>query len=265
MLLGLYEIIVGNELHPGYHNPHARGLAALLGIRSSSVGLIEAVHRSHPLLLRIGAKKHKETIFSTPASKKDSRSLDDLLLSLSSLVNRANALFQESSKDFSDTLNQLHNEAQELDRAFPMWKETRETSFHPSTIFYMEDNYDPSECPVGFWPGEVDTYFDLYSSAVWNIYRAARLFLVDLILKLSSALNDERSLDTETETANCLVDASHLDIVNFQIKRYLNRCLWWISKNMGIGQAAIFAQVCINPFTRTLRKMPHLLIHCIGV
>ena len=43
-------------MHPGYHNAHARGVAALLGIQNSPFHLIEAVHRGHPTLLHKGAK-----------------------------------------------------------------------------------------------------------------------------------------------------------------------------------------------------------------
>lgn len=93
-----------------------------------------------------------------------------------------------------------------MDRSFQTWEQTREKSFHPSTVFHIEDNHDISQCHVGFWPGKVDTYFDLYTSAIWNIYRASRLFLVDLILKLSNALNDGRSPDAENEFAASLID-----------------------------------------------------------
>lgn len=205
-------------------------------------------------------------------------------------MKRANAILGGSPAFFGDTLYQLQNEALELDRAFQTWEQTREKSFHPSTVFHIEDNHDSSQCHVGFWPGKVDTYFDLYTSAVWNIYRASRLVLVDLILKLSNALNDGRSPDAENEVAASLIDGvlasvpfhlaedlhsfprevhtstsinnpgravgglllmhsisltSHLGIVNYPTQEYLKRCLQWIAENMGIGEAAILAQVSL--------------------
>lgn len=132
--------------------------------------------------------------------------MDDLLLSLGSLLERANILLQRSPAFFGDTLYQIQNEALELDRAFSTWEQTREKSFHPCTVFHIEDGHDLSRCHVGLWPGKVDTYFDLYISAVWNLYRTSRLFLVDLILKLSNALNDSRSPDMENEVAASLID-----------------------------------------------------------
>lgn len=132
--------------------------------------------------------------------------MDDLLLSLGSLLKRANTVLEGSPAFFGDTLYQIQNEALELDRAFSTWEQTREKSFHPSTVFHIQDNHDLTQCHVGLWPGKVDTYFDLYTSAVWNIYRASRLFLVDLILKLSNALNDGRSPDAENEVAASLID-----------------------------------------------------------
>jgi hypothetical protein len=217
--------------------------------------------------------------------------LDDLLLSLGSLLKRANTVLGGPLAFFSDTLYQLQNEALELDRGFSTWEQAREKSFHPSTIFHIEDNHDLPRCHVGLWPGNVDTYFDLYTSAVWNVYRASRLFLVDLILRLSNALNDGRSPDAENEVAASLIDGmlasipfhlvedlhsfsremhtstsiknpgravgglllmhsisitSHLEIVNHTTKKYLKRCLQWIAENMGIGQAAILAQVSLT-------------------
>lgn len=132
--------------------------------------------------------------------------MDDLLLSLGSLLKRANTLLEGSPAFLGDTLYQLQNEAVDLDHAFSTWEQTREKSFHPSTVFHIEDNHGLSWCNVGFWPGKVDTYFDLYMSTVWNVYRASRLLLVDLILKLSNALNDGRSPDAESEIAASLVD-----------------------------------------------------------
>ena len=43
---------------------------------------------------------------------------------------------------------------------------------------------------VGYWPGRVDTYFDVYVAGIWNTSRTARLLLLDLVLKLSTILND---------------------------------------------------------------------------
>jgi hypothetical protein len=205
-------------------------------------------------------------------------------------LKRANAVLDGSPAFFGDTVYQLQNEALELDRTFSTWEQSRERSFHPSTIFHIEDIHDPFQCHVGFWPGKVDTYFDLYTSAVWNIYRASRLFLVNLILKLSNALNDGRSPDAENEVAASLIDGmlasipfhlvedlhsfsremhastsirnpgrsvgglllmhsisitSHLDIVNYPTQEYLKRCSRWMAENMGIGQAAILAQVSL--------------------
>ena len=203
-------------------------------------------------------------------------------------MKRANTILEGSPAFFGDTLYQLQNEALELDRAFSAWEETREKSSHPSTVFHIEDNHDLSRCHVGLWPGKVDTYFDLYTSAVWNIYRASRLLLVDLILRLSNALNDGRSPDAENEITASLIDGmlasipfhlaedlhsfsremhtstlirnpgravgglllmhsisitSRLENVNYTTREYLKRCLLWIAENMGIGQAAILAQV----------------------
>lgn len=59
---------------------------------------------------------------------------------------------------------------------------------------------------MGYWPGRVDTYFDLYLSGVWNISRAARVLLLDLTLKLSRLLNNNDIHSREHEVALRLVE-----------------------------------------------------------
>lgn len=158
----------------------------------------------------------------TPGSSVYARKLDDLLLSLGSLFKRANTILNGTPAFNDNTLYQLQNEALELDHAFSTWEQTREKSFHPSILFHIEDQHDLLQCHVGLWPGKVDTYFDLYTSAIWNIYRSSRLFLVDLILKLSNALNDGRSPDAEHGVAASLIDGV-LSSIPFHLVEDLHR------------------------------------------
>lgn len=56
------------------------------------------------------------------------------------------------------------------------------------------------------WPGRVDTYFDHYIAGIWNTSRAARLLLLDLILALSDALNDEDHARERGEASRLVKD-----------------------------------------------------------
>jgi hypothetical protein len=59
---------------------------------------------------------------------------------------------------------------------------------------------------VGYWPGKVDTYFDLYAAGVWNIFRAARLLLIALIIKFSDTLGENDTSFGHFHTANHIVE-----------------------------------------------------------
>ena len=85
------------------------------------------------------------------------------------------------------------SEAIALDQAFATWQEARSIDFRPWTVSSVSQPQAASKIEVGYWPGKVDMYFDLYVAGVWNTARMARLLLLDLILKLSNALNCNHS------------------------------------------------------------------------
>jgi hypothetical protein len=84
-------------------------------------------------------------------------------------------------KDF----HALKNASIALNQQFIDWKDSRVAEFKPTTIGNISPRHQESEIAVGYWPGKVDTYFDFYTAGVWNIFRAARLLLLLLIIKLS--------------------------------------------------------------------------------
>ena len=101
----------------------------------------------------------------------------------------------------SDDLHRLLNEAIALDQAFANWQETRSIDFTPWTVSSMSQPQAGSKIKVGYWPGKVDMYFDLYVAGVWNTARMARILLLDLILKLSDVLNDNQRYSHEHQDA----------------------------------------------------------------
>jgi hypothetical protein len=223
------------------------------------------------------------TLFPTLGSRKSGRSLDDLLISLGILYKRGNAALEAWSGLSPDEVLNLRNGALALDDAFVTWERAQEKDFHPNTVFRIKvkKRGDGSHYPVGLRPGKVDTYLDHYIAGIWNLYRASRLSLLDLILKFSDALNDGRSPEGEHLVADFLVEGmlssipfhlaedvhalsggfnpgratgglllmhsifvtSKLTIVDAHVREYLRECLEWIGEHMGIGQASTFAQV----------------------
>ena len=89
------------------------------------------------------------------------------------------------------------SEAIALDQAFATWQESRSIDFKPWTVNSVSQPQAGSKIEVGCWLGKVDMYFDLYVAGVWNTARMARILLLDLILKLSNALNGNHNCSHE--------------------------------------------------------------------
>lgn len=83
----------------------------------------------------------------------------------------------------------LANDFFDLDQRFAEWEDFRPQDFHPTTIHGITSDQDTQKPAVGYWPGKVDTYFDLYVAGVCNIHRTARLLLA-MLIHLDGALEN---------------------------------------------------------------------------
>ncbi|KAJ5661817.1 uncharacterized protein N7477_009433 [Penicillium maclennaniae] len=264
-LLGIYEMIIANDARNGFHNAHAIGLAALLKLKNNSKSVLEALHNGRSLgILREGIQNDKMGLLAMPNVTASTESLDSLLLALSWLL----------------------REALNLDGKFKQWSEAQSQRNRPTVIGQVSKT-TALESIVGYWPGRVDVYFDRYIAGIWNIYRAARLYLSELILTLSNGNRNPRTdprhgqdmddlvqdvlssipyhltenlygflnqIDSGAPLANVgqaasglflmhpLHVISNLSLVDLDVRCYLKRCLLWIGKNMGIGQASLFSK-----------------------
>lgn len=221
-------MMIAGDADPGNHKAHARGVAAILQIENSPLDLFGAVHfirSGHPLVSNGVVQVRTIFIFSNsysnlgkflpsqncgifsaaPHSSNSSQSLDDLLLTFGSNWRKANALLSNPSIG-SDDLYQLKNEATALDRDLAKWQRAQVQDFNLRTVGYVTQDRAVSTLGVGYWPGRVDAYFDLYVAGVWNTSRTARLLLISLILKLSKLLNDNQDHSREHEDALILVE-----------------------------------------------------------
>lgn len=122
-------------------------------------------------------------MFSVPALSGQFGSLDDLLLCLSSLWDTFDV-----SSDVA-TLTTLRDQCLVLHHRFQEWQDGRVADLKPTTVRIAYERRG-NEVAVGYWPGRIDTYFDLYVAEAWNISRAARLLLIALILRLSNILGE---------------------------------------------------------------------------
>jgi hypothetical protein len=133
--------------------------------------------------------------------------LDDLLLTLNSLRTKSE---EASLSDFTV----LKKESIALNLRFANWQSSLIPEFNPTIIGHIHDSsqsqsqspsQSASEISPGYWPGRVETYFELYVAGVWNIFRTARLLLLALIIKLSDS-EDKGDVGEYRNTANRIVE-----------------------------------------------------------
>ncbi|KAE9382116.1 hypothetical protein N431DRAFT_321891 [Stipitochalara longipes BDJ] len=206
MLLGLYEIIMADDIRPGNHKFHARGIAAILQIENSPLDLFGAVYfirSGHPILAKETTRNCG--IFSAaPHNNNGGKSLDNLFLAFGSVWRRANTLLADPSH--MSGLYQLKEATMALEADFAEWQSIRYPTFNPRTVGHVNQTRIGSRPSVGYWPGRVDAYFDPYVAGVWNTSRTARLLLISLILKLSKTMNDNETHGREQKEALNIVE-----------------------------------------------------------
>lgn len=175
-------------------------------------------------------------MFSVPHSSNLDQSLDTLLLMFGPIWRKAETILANSLIG-PDDIYQLKNEATALDRSFAKWQEGQVEDFRPSIVGHVKQGQAGSNLRVGYWPGRVDTYFDLYVAGVWNISRTARLLLINLMLELSNTFNDNQTHNREQQYALRLVE----DIIA-SIPYHLTEDLQAFLRDMGNNSGA-----AINP------------------
>ncbi|KAJ6127298.1 C6 transcription factor [Penicillium sp. IBT 18751x] len=286
MLFGIYEMIIANDARSGFHNAHASGLAALLKLKNNPKSVLEALRNGQSLgILREGIQNAKMGLLAMPNVTASTESLDSLLIALVKMGGKVKITATDGLMD-CDEKCWLLREALNLDQKFKQWSEAQSQRNRP-TIIGQVSKTTALESSVGYWPGRVDVYFDRYIAGIWNIYRAARLYLSELILKLSNGNRNPRTdprhgqdmddlvqdvlssipyhltenlygflnqIDSGAPLANVgqaasglfvmhsLHVISNLSLVDLDVRCYLKRCLLWIGKNMGIGQASLFSK-----------------------
>ena len=144
-------------------------------------------------------------MFSTLHTRNASQGLDDLILTFSPIFVRAEAFLAEPLTA-PDELNQSKRKAIALNQAFVQWQEAQIQDVKPRTVGHVSQGRARSKVEVGYWPGKIDAYFDLYVAGVWNAACIFRLLLLDMIVRLSKVLNDNVSHVSEQQDALRLVE-----------------------------------------------------------
>lgn len=199
-LLGLYEMLVSVEAYPNTYHTHLKGVSAILCTRGVPFDLLALAGSSlfelfNPLLPRGPPMKGPipGLLSPYPCSEADppTRNLDTLLI-------KSRAVLERASQDLSNRkvskveLRALKQEATLLNKEFSLWPLCQPKEWMPRTLGVLKEQIqvsDDSLQNLPLWPGNIDSYYDLYVAAVWNIYRKARLKLLDVIVQCSERLN----------------------------------------------------------------------------
>ncbi|KAL2062439.1 hypothetical protein VTL71DRAFT_6705, partial [Oculimacula yallundae] len=198
MLLGLYQMVIADKTDPGVHEIHAKGLSTLMKIENSPLSFLRpSIDFSSQGLLKID---QGPGIFSVPTLSTAGPSLDDLLLDLDTIWHsfQASASLQDLSK--------LDVECTHLERRFGEWQKCRVQEFRPVPIRKIDYGQDNPEFLVGYWPGTVDTYIDLYVAGVWNIFRTARLLLFSIQMQIYNLVGNNEQCSQAFSTAIQMVE-----------------------------------------------------------
>lgn len=204
-------------------------------------------------------------------------SLDNLLLHLDMLWTKYKAIHLQEDHHI------LRSDCEALKIRFIKWTKSQAAEVRQTTVTTLTQEKEASIIPVGCWPGPVYTYPDFYIAGIWNISRAAQLLLIMLMSKVADNVADTDSLsdaasaivnDTMASIPYHLTEnlydfvngpktgieepgrtlggllimhplyvASRVPSIPGATRDYLQRCLMWISSNMGIRHADRLAQV----------------------
>ncbi|PYH90622.1 hypothetical protein BO71DRAFT_387273 [Aspergillus ellipticus CBS 707.79] len=217
-------------------------------------------------------------VLCAPISYNSVQNLDTVLIRCHPLFERANSQLADPNSS-SETLQATFADALTLEEAFSQWTPSQSEAWHPQLICSLRAT--KSNCPY-YRPGPVHAYFDVYVAAVMNTYRKTYLMLLEVLIKIAPRLSQTdrttkwmkqshlliddivasipyhlaRNLHEYTETGQSAVGrpvggllllhplfvVSTCTIVPPPIQAYVRRCLAWIGKHMGIGQATLLSE-----------------------
>ncbi|OBT74023.1 hypothetical protein VF21_05986 [Pseudogymnoascus sp. 05NY08] len=279
MLLGLYEMIVAGESYAGNHNTHARGVAAILKIEKSPLdffGAVQFMGSSHPAV-----KKGVLRVISQPTTPHPlSTLLHDFsplyhkahnVLSSPTLLITDLAILKADAISLSNQF--AHWQATQPDVLIPNLLGQIPAPCHGSatqagawpgrvdTYFdhYIAGVWNTSRAARLLLLDLILALSDALNDKEDHAHErseAARL-IEDIVASIPYHLTDDlRSfigggVDRELTPGRAvggillmhpLFVASRVGTVGEEMREYLQECLMWIARNMGIGQAARFAK-----------------------
>ena len=196
-MLGLFEMMVATEAYPNAHNAHVQGVSAILCTRPLPLDLLPGVRLfqcfNSSLSSRTLTDVQTPGIFSPQLSSEAepfTRNLDSLMLRSRPVLLRATKLLSNPKASRAD-LAALKQQATLLNKEFSLWPLSQPKEWAPKTLGVLEKGVGSADMTIDsipFWPGKIDSYFDLYVVAVWDVYRKGRLKLLQVVANCSERL-----------------------------------------------------------------------------
>ncbi|MCJ1398025.1 hypothetical protein MMC11_001222 [Xylographa trunciseda] len=200
VLLGLYEIITSTSTELGSHVAHARGVSAILTNKYSPFDLVcggQLFQLPNPLSLKDLDIKDPENI-PTPTLQTSEKfsivcmplvnspwaTLDPIFLKTISLIRKAEKLLSdETGATTIDDLQLLKQEAELLRTDYQKCVMNLSKEWSSSLIGIIPSNSSSMRPEVGYWPGSVLGYYDLYVACVINSYHKSQLLVLNVIVR----------------------------------------------------------------------------------
>ncbi|KAI6749610.1 hypothetical protein HG530_015024 [Fusarium avenaceum] len=159
-------------------------LASILenGITNSAPSSNVGVYSPGAQLVTKGALPHSlgTGVLCPPFENFHRRSLDQIIIKLSPLTSRAEALLAQTSPSV-EALLQLQEDLLALNDEIVYWPDDRPSVWNPKLVGYVSLQ--------GFcFSGPVEEYFDLYVAAAWNSWRSTHIIYIDHLVHVAKAL-----------------------------------------------------------------------------
>ncbi|KIW60934.1 hypothetical protein, variant [Exophiala xenobiotica] len=187
VLLGLYEIISTTEAYPSAHSAHSKGVSAILTSEHSPFDIFAGAklfQMSNPLRLDPARLENSRNhgILCAPLLADSVQSLDSIMVRTRPIAARMQQLIKSPTDMTAEELGQLREDMILLVRDYAQWAENQPPEWSPKLIGTMNQSQARSAGTI-YWPGRLESYFDLYVAGIWNCYRKSRLLFLDQVIR----------------------------------------------------------------------------------
>ncbi|CAH0046189.1 unnamed protein product [Clonostachys solani] len=211
LLLGLFEIISSSHASPAKHLVHVRGIVSFIhkGIHfSNKASKIQSHSPGSPLILKSEGMYRKTVlgVFCPPINDRPRRSLDLIIIKLSSLTDQIQRLLHQPSPSL-DELTELQKSFLELDDEISGWGGDRPPEWAPSHAGFgwaSQDHAENCSAPYCF-TGPVEEYLDYYVATAWNSWRSIYVLYLDHMANLAKVMGQEECIPSYAKKAQDLV------------------------------------------------------------